>query len=311
MKKFIKHIIIFGCIVLGIYMLLAATINPKYKPTNDYLAILALKNERLYRVSSPKVMFIGGSNLAFGMDTPKLEQAFGRPVVNMGTHAALGMEFMLKEAIPGINPGDIVIVSPEYLLSLDGDYEIKELASLLFPTSSEYFDFQLIPAISAHLNRTRKNLARNFNGDTDLGKQSPYTLKSFNEYGDFTAHWNQDPPEQLKKEWPLSYRKWRGISLLNEYNNTFKETGACMYFIFPAYAESEYRKNEKVINYLYKDIVESLKVDIIGKPIDGVLPDSLFYDTVYHLGKDGVQQRMQTIIELMEDRSLLDCEVRK
>src|SRR5688500_9034323 len=51
---------------------------------NDYGLATVLKHDRLARDVPRKIVFIGGSNLAFGMDSGMVEKATGLPVVNMG-----------------------------------------------------------------------------------------------------------------------------------------------------------------------------------------------------------------------------------
>ena len=47
-----------------------------------FLAGLPVKYERLYTVDSPKVIVVGGSNVAFGMASELMEKQLGRPCVN-------------------------------------------------------------------------------------------------------------------------------------------------------------------------------------------------------------------------------------
>ena len=44
-------------------------------------------------IEEPKIILIGNSNLAFGIDSEKIENSVGMPVVNLGLHGSLGNEF--------------------------------------------------------------------------------------------------------------------------------------------------------------------------------------------------------------------------
>src|SRR5262245_56977492 len=66
---------------------------------NDYMAAMIDKSERLAHLASPRIVVIGGSNSAFGLDGEELEKAFHRPVVNMSMHGGLGFEFMVNSSI--------------------------------------------------------------------------------------------------------------------------------------------------------------------------------------------------------------------
>jgi hypothetical protein len=48
------------------------------------------------------------------------------------------------------------------------------------------------------------------------------------------------------------------------------------------------------------DLSNNLKIEILNKPSDFVLPDSLFFDTVYHLNKKGREIRTKKLIEIIK-----------
>jgi hypothetical protein len=61
-------------------------------------------------------VFVGGSNLAFGLDSQLVEQRTRRYTVNMGYNASIGIAFMLDDVMPHLQRGDMVIASFEYPL---------------------------------------------------------------------------------------------------------------------------------------------------------------------------------------------------
>ena len=96
------------------------------------------KFDRLNSIDEPKIVVVGGSSVAFGLDSKKLEEYTGMPTVNFGLYAALGTKLMLDLSLSGIGEGDIVVVSPEMdpetlslyfssgatLMAIDGDHSI-------------------------------------------------------------------------------------------------------------------------------------------------------------------------------------------
>ena len=71
------------------------------------------KVARLEAVDGPKVVVIGGSSAAFGVDTELLEEMLGMPVVNFGLYATLGTKTMLDYSRHAIGEGDIIVIAPE------------------------------------------------------------------------------------------------------------------------------------------------------------------------------------------------------
>jgi len=82
---------------------------------NGTVMAAVLQKDRLIRTTpSPKIILVGGSNLAFGIDSRLLQDSLHVNVVNMGLYAKLGLRYMLAQVKPYIRAGDIVIVVPEY-----------------------------------------------------------------------------------------------------------------------------------------------------------------------------------------------------
>src|SRR6201982_824882 len=53
------------------------------------------KLEGAARISSPKLLLVGGSAPLFGVKAQQIENALSIPTINLGTHAALGTEYVL------------------------------------------------------------------------------------------------------------------------------------------------------------------------------------------------------------------------
>ena len=81
---------------------------------NNYLAAVLEKDRLIRTTPSPKIILVGGSNLAFGIDSRMMEDSLHVNVVNMGLYAKLGLRYMLAQVKPYIRRGDIVLIVPEY-----------------------------------------------------------------------------------------------------------------------------------------------------------------------------------------------------
>ena len=69
---------------------------------------------RAERITKPTVVFVGGSNLMFGVKASALGERIGRPVVNYGLIGPLGLDLIAQRAGEIIQPGDWVVIAPEY-----------------------------------------------------------------------------------------------------------------------------------------------------------------------------------------------------
>ena len=62
----------------------------------SFVGALSDKCERLYSIDEPKIVIVGGSSVAFGIDSALIEKYTDMPVVNFGMYAALGTKLMLE-----------------------------------------------------------------------------------------------------------------------------------------------------------------------------------------------------------------------
>src|SRR5690606_30863350 len=81
---------------------------------NDYGKAARLKQDRLHSLPGSRIVMIGGSNLAYGINSPLIESITGCPVVNMGMNGYFGVRFMLEEADSGLRAGDVAVIAFEF-----------------------------------------------------------------------------------------------------------------------------------------------------------------------------------------------------
>jgi hypothetical protein len=101
MRRLLFQAILFGAIQLGLFL---ALWQMAARNTDDYLAASLDKEYRLATLPGPRVVFVGGSNVAFGLDSAIIERWTGRRSVNMGLYVNLGLPFMLDEVRAGLRP---------------------------------------------------------------------------------------------------------------------------------------------------------------------------------------------------------------
>ena len=119
MKRIIRNIVIFLILLALIptFHLIAGAALPDYYQ-DSYYAELPLMYERLNNVQGPKIVVVGGSNVAFGLDTALLEELLAEKgvdytVCSFGLYAAVGTSAMLDLSRDTLNEGDIVILAIE------------------------------------------------------------------------------------------------------------------------------------------------------------------------------------------------------
>ena len=304
MKKFIYKLLYFFLMTCG-FMLIVDFI---YVGPNDsnYMAAIVDKHKRLGEMSDGRVIFAGGSNLAFGLNSERIENEINNiTVVNLGLHAGLGMEFLIGEVRSSVKDGDVVFLSFEYLIG-EGQSGVLELTAECYPESKKYVnneslaysDFKLyLDSVSDKF----RSIVFDASSRKRVQLKDPiYSRLAFNEFGDHTAHLERGSIKILIDNVVLSYRYWEEIERLNELNKICKERNVKLYFSYPCIAESFYEKNQSVIDRFENDISNDLRIPVVNHPRTFVYPDNHFYDTVYHLNSAGRDKRTETFIKIIK-----------
>jgi hypothetical protein len=74
-----------------------------------------------------------------------------------------------------------------------------------------------------------------------------------------------------------------------------EEKGASLYLTYPSYLDESFYKSEDIISTVRTELEKNFKV--LGTPERYMMPDSLMFDTSYHLNKKGVDIRTARLIE--------------
>ena len=286
------------------------------------MAAMIDKHRRLESLGPPRLIFVGGSNLAFGIDSERIEKEIGIPTVNMGLHAGLGMPFMLNEIEPSIKKGDVIIMSFEYTLDflLKGDRDTRRQAVQMSPEALLYLESPsgwlpsarrkvgymviLIETSVKHIQQTavhgrRTQAAEN----TQDNNKSPYRRAAFSEHGDVVGHLDLEPAKEIGGRGQMPSQDYVAfIRRINRFAETAKSKGASVFFMFPAHPLSEFMRNkQEMLNY-QDACIAKLNIEILNTPEMFAFPDNYFYDSVYHLRKEGRDLRTSMTLELLKKK---------
>jgi len=296
---------------IGLLVFLVATIwlllflfFPKPAPAQDsvYEAAILDKHRLLKTSSPPRLIFIGGSGLAFGLDSPLIEKEMGVRVVNMGLHGGFGLRYVLSEVRPFIGKGDVVIVITDYEQffgsTFDGGAELAVIA-MRFPECRQYITSwkQYVTIIKNSPYAIRASLY-NFLSHQLFSTSFAYCRFAFNANGDSLGHLNKEPPGGAAFN-PLminGHFNPEAVAALNDLAGYVHKRGARIFLIYTALEEKTYRADEKEINLLARIFKKELKVPILGGPSEDIFTEDYFYDLPSHLNARGREIRTQRVI---------------
>lgn len=280
-------------------------IPAQYRAT--FLGALEGKYERLTTLEGEKIVIVGGSSVAFGIDSELIEEYTDRKVVNFGLYAALGTKLMMDLSRAGIGEGDIVLLAPELdpeTLSLafygestwqaiEGNFSMlryiaAEDRSALFGSAFSYAEQKLAYALSGKAPEP----------------SGIYASSSFDEHGDIKY-----PRE--KNEMFFYYDKNKTISLtpeifsaefvdyVNEYVHFCKQKGATVYFSYCPINRLALSSDttEESIAAVESYLDGALECPVLGHLNDAVMEEGYFYDTNFHLNDAGAVAHTVRYIE--------------
>ncbi|WP_198170130.1 hypothetical protein [Mucilaginibacter arboris] len=260
------------------------------------------KNELLKNTRKPRIIFIGGSNLAFGLDSKLIKDSLHLNPINTGIHINIGLKYMLSNTLQYIKEGDIIILAAEYQQFYgnlaDGEGELFSLVTDIVPKSKnllgnrQYLKLLLLLPEYAQSKLQPLFLFYKYPKDTIVGI---YDRKAFNTFGDACVHWKL--PGENPKPYPAITKSFNNDALkaLINFRNAVEQKKAKLYITFPGYQYSSYKVSVAAIKQVEQQLKEH-RFLLISTPEEYMMPDSLMFDTPYHLTKKGVDYRTGLLI---------------
>ena len=303
--RFFLKIALFAVLTLGFCFLLQTFIAPRIRDTNAYVGATIDKEKRLAEVPSPRLIFVGGSNLTLGLDSKKISDSLHLPVVNMSLHAGLGVAFALNEVKEQLKKGDKVVLSIEYGLTKKGDTKLYTQLMDINPDAARYLDNTFNDKLRLMNINWQRCVSSLFLDVAGNAPQNIYRRDGFTKEGDMIGHLSLPQPSNQTDRGKMVFKDYKEvISAFNAFIEVANQKGAQVYYSFPAYMASEYQLNKAVINQYQAQFQQELKCPILNLPDSFVFPDTYYFDTAYHLNKEGRDKRTAIMIDLLQSKVL-------
>lgn len=302
MKKFCINTLCFAVAVFLSLIVIGAAFP--YNPDGFVREQLA-KDDFLSRADrEPYIVLCGGSNVAFGYDCDLIMNSLQRSVYNNGVHAGIGLKFILDNTARNLRKGDILIISPEYSQFYGDEYfGHQPMTDLVYLNFGEYSKILSLKQWWAVANFTPMSIMSriSYTASTIVGGQTDnvYCKSGFNSNGDLVGY--RSLPS---KEIPV---KTAAFQNFNEesfecFVRTLKEIEQKGVTVL-LYPPPVYDKRFEVLKVNADEL--ALRLSEAGYPFI-CLPDDCtygkekFFDTAYHLNKDGAEQNSLHLTRLLE-----------
>jgi len=270
---------------------------------NDYLASTLDKHARLDSLESPRLILVGGSNLAYGVNSGCLERELGIVTVNMAMHAGLGMDFILSDIESKIKPRDIVVIAFEDNLFLGAQSDFKLIWQVVNYRPAYLKEIIYHPRfIDDGFIALRQIVQSAFDKSLPSPREPspPYSRDSFNEWGDIILR-----PVTAAQIEPEPHRRvhisnlQEKVNLLADFQLRVEQIGAMAVYIHSYKPLFCYPDRGDFLSLLHSRLINS-GVNVVGSAKEASMPVTYFYDTEYHLTKKGAAIRTGKIVSMLK-----------
>ena len=276
---------------------------------DTYYGELREMYEKLVTTEGKKIVVIGTSSVAFGIDSALLTEELNHcgleyTVCNFGLYGTLGTKVMLDLSRAHIGEGDIVILSPE----LD-----SQVMSLYFSGSETWYAiendtdmFLSIPDIGSLMGSYPGYVAEKvsyYRSEKPTGS-GVYARSSFDDncdlrYADRLCNimpGGSDTNNPIEFSTELLDGDY--LDYLNDYCREITGRGARMWYAFPPMNESAVVSDTEEIERFSELLMDSIDFEMLGDPYSSIYEKEWFYDSNYHLNQAGMVCRT---LQLAED----------
>lgn len=289
--------------IAGLFLYVVCVPKDVFSPT--YQSVIQDKYAALRNTEGPRLILLGGSSMAYGIDEEYLEELTGMPVVNMGLYGGLGNLFQTQLVKSDLHEGDIVILGYEYNW-IDSD----SFSKLLVDTVMSGIDHHIgmyrviplrnIPEVIGYLPSyytEKKAYAEN------PGEDVHHTL--FDQDGRLTEvrpiSKITDYAHQTNLQNPVSME---GVTISPEsirYLKAFRafaaKKNARLFFTAPPFLEDAVQGDRSAFDLLPALEEDAIGIPFISTPSDYLFPADHMYDTVYHCNDKGARIRTERLAD--------------
>ncbi len=275
-----------------------------------------IKHARLADAPSPRAIFIGGSNVYFGLDGDLIREQTPYYPINMGMVGALRLKYMLTEVNSSLRPGDIVVLALEYP-QMYQRFEDSSRSTIVLARvfsarpqtmqhwSREHWRAMLDSGAATVLGESVRAAVDNL-GAVLRGKGLPEIKPVANEYGDLVTLRHMEPRADLGTPFAPDDLTSAPIdahaAMVNRFVRDCEARGVEVIFTYPPIPQPSYDAHHEALAQFDLRLREKLRCPVVQMPGDMVFPRHWFYNTSYHLTGPGVPARTQKMIDLLSAR---------
>lgn len=260
------------------------------------------------RTKKKKILFLGNSSVAFGIDSALVEKEMANEGIdleacNFGLYGALGSKAMMDFSLPLLHQGDTVVLHfEEYAQAMSLYFSGKEMWRSLDEDRSlcEKIKEQDWPSyLSDYPSFVSEKREL---GDKEIAVNGIYALASFDGHGDlknFERPQNQmsgafDPDNPIILNESLLNSDF--LTAINSYAKTAKSQGAEVLFSYAPMNRKAFSFAHWSLEEYDEKLRDELALSFISDPAEALMEENYFYDSNFHLNEAGMKEHTLRLI---------------
>ncbi len=310
-------VVVAGLLFMALSIVMGAG-KPFPDPFYGSREITLMKRNYALSVEQPKLIVMAGSGAMFGVRASMLEQATGRPTVNMGVTGSLGIRFMAREVREVAKTGDAVLLPLEPHVLATDEVENFVSATVAYSMGLELMQ-DMRPLEALHFLRLLP-LQRIFRAAwTEIPSEE---LVVSHKKGDIDQRGDWRGPTQSQTDSLISlsgvqpnetttapdlpvcepqHAKHRSLEIIEDLANWAEREGILLIMTWPNQMNRPEVREPQYICRLFaaRDRLISSGVAWVGDYEDSLLPMSLMFDTLYHPTGVGADARTARLVDAL------------
>jgi hypothetical protein len=238
-----------------------------------------------------RLIIVGGSNALFGIDGELIERKLHIPTVNYGLHAGLPFGYMLHRVSKKMQPGDTILLDPEYHIWSDGDrYSTGPAAEFILTYDKPYLlhmpIYKSAGLIASIPLADWKVTSRREHEYKNLWAFNVYNIGSMSPNGDMRVDVGYHP--EISHEYPFAQGPDAdGCVALRAFGAEAKARGVRVLMTWPTYARPRVDvppEKKTPPEWFTRQMAED-GITVLNKPIETSFPNEWFMDSFYHVNQ--------------------------
>lgn len=273
---------------------------------------MAKKQALAEAIRVPKIAIVAGSNALFGVRSPLLEQAWGRPVINLAVNAGLLLPSILEQAKPALREGDIVLMPLEYpLYNYHGEIN-QVLVDYLLSRRDRFVRQSPWTIAQVIFEATLRRVIEGYRGlPPDFRLTGLYGPHMIDRWGDqigtdiaqrssaYYAEALASPVRHYGREFQQRAEGW---TLLRNFKSWADARNICLILLPPAFMRRDAYMQDAVEKHFYQNLPARARHNgliYLGAPLDEMQPPEDFFNTDYHLVDGARTEFTNRVIQLI------------